>query len=79
MSVNEELALAAARVRMLSEQIPEDHRLEVAGPWAELLDEVENTRSDGMKIVAILEWRERFEARLAAALAYTPIKIEEIA
>jgi hypothetical protein len=69
MTVNAELALAAARVRLLSEQIPAAHRPDVAGPWRELQDELDRTRSDGGRVLAILEWRVAVEGRLSTVLS----------
>jgi len=72
MSRNAELAVAAARIRTLAERIPEEYRPDVATAWAELMQAVEATRSEGAAVVAIREWREAFEARLCAALAHAP-------
>ena len=73
MGWRQELALAAARVRLLSEQIPERHRPDVAASWAELQDELEDCQSDGGRVLAILEWREAIEVRLSATLAHAPL------
>jgi hypothetical protein len=74
MSVNAELALAAARVRLLSEQLPEELRPDVASDWAELLDEVHRARSAGAATLAILEWRRHYEARLTTTLIHAPVR-----
>ena len=68
MSLNSELALAAVRVRALTERLPESRRPDVAAVWAELMDEVEDTRSEGSAVLAVIEWRKRFEARIARNL-----------
>jgi hypothetical protein len=74
MTVHAELAVAAARVRELSELIPEAHRPPVAERWTELLDELDRTRSDGGKLLAIIGWRQDFEAELSAKLAHAPLR-----
>lgn len=72
-----ELALAAARVQVLSEQIPERHRPDVAASWTELQDELDRCRSDGGRVLTILQWRERVEIQLSTALAHSPLgKVE---
>jgi hypothetical protein len=72
MSLNSELALAAVRVRALVERLPESRRPDVAAVWAELMDEVDDTRSEGSAVLAVIEWRKRFEARIARARLPNP-------
>ena len=74
MTINAELALAAVRVRLLAEKIPEAHRPSVAERWGELLDPLDETRSDGGRLLLILQWREDFEAELSAKLVHAPLK-----
>jgi hypothetical protein len=73
-TVNAELALAASRVRELSEQIPEVHRPPVAERWAALMDELEACRSDGGRLLVILHFREDFEAELCAKLSHAALQ-----
>ena len=74
MGWRQEASLAAARVQVLLERIPEAHRPDVTASRHELMDEVERQRSDGRRVLAILEWREQWEARLAVRLANAPLK-----
>ena len=64
MSVNNELALAANRVRVLTEQLPADVRPDVAAEWSSLLRELDLMRSDGAMQLAVIQWREDYEARI---------------
>ena len=73
-SVAAELALAAARVRLLAEQLPEERRPGIAKRWGELLDELEDTRSDGGKVLVILAWRSEIEGELCGALVNAPLE-----
>lgn len=63
-TVAQELALVAARVRILAEDLPETARPPVAERWAALLDELDGMRSDGGKVIAILQWRQDFETEM---------------
>ena len=75
--INAELALAAARVRLFSERIPERHRPNVAKRWGELVEQVSECRSDSAAINLIIAWREAFEAELCSKLANSPLEPRE--
>lgn len=72
-NVRQELALAARRVRLVVESLPEHLRPDVASAWDELLERVEDATTTAAKLEAIAEWRERVEGRLTALLANAPL------
>lgn len=76
MTVNAELALAAARIRELSQRIPARFRPDVDADWSAFMDSLNDERSDGGRRLAIIEFRARYEAMLATKLAHAPLEVE---
>ena len=66
MSLNSELALAARSIRALADRIPEANRPDVAALWTDLMEAVEDSRSEGGALLALIEHRQRIEALLSA-------------
>lgn len=58
-----ELDAAAARATLLGESLSDADKAALAASWAELQDELDDTRSDGARTLAVLEWRAGFEAQ----------------
>jgi hypothetical protein len=74
MSVNTELAAAARRVAALNCRLPEIHRVDIAGDWADLLDRIEG-RPDWQARRSIDEWVEIMEIRLSGILLHAPLDL----
>lgn len=60
-----ELALAAARTRLLGERLGADERDKLVEAWGELLEDIEFSRSAGAAELALISFRADIEARLA--------------
>jgi hypothetical protein len=73
MSFNLELAAAARWVSAEAERLPENARPDIALEWDELIDTLEDCRSEGTKELAIVEWRADMEERLFTRLLHTPL------
>ena len=58
-----DLALAAARTRILAERVP-DERDELIGAWAGVLDEIETASTAKEAEAALLSYRQGVEERL---------------
>ena len=67
MTLNAELALAAARTRMLAEGVGDAERDELIEAWGQLLDDMDEARSEGAREVALVEYRAGVEKRLKRA------------
>jgi hypothetical protein len=73
MTFNAELAAAARWVSAAVERLPLEQRPDVAVAWGELIDTLEDCRSEGSKELAILEWRAEMEERLSTRLLHAPL------
>jgi hypothetical protein len=73
MSINAELALTAARVRLLARELPPHLRPDVPAEWAELLASLERRRTDASKTEALRAGRRAFEERVSGRLANAPL------
>jgi formate dehydrogenase maturation protein FdhE len=72
-SLSAEKAAAARWLKAKAEQLPPEHRPDVAEEWGRLLHSIEDTRSDGAAVMAILEWRQEMAEKLSATLAHAPL------
>jgi hypothetical protein len=61
-SLNAELAAAARWISAAVERLPENARPDIALEWGELMDTLEDCRSEGSKELAVLEWRPRWKS-----------------
>jgi hypothetical protein len=77
MNVNAELALTAARVRILTETLPESARPDVASEWAALLDQIDDCRSNTERIKTIREWRQEFQSQIRDGRSAEPDQFEK--
>jgi len=74
-SLRPELALAAARTRLLAERLPDLLRDELIAEWLGLLERIEDEPSDAAAVERVLAWREqRVEPRLADYRRRMPIE-----
>jgi hypothetical protein len=76
MSFNAELAAAARWISAAVERLPHEHRPDVAIEWGELMDTLEECRSEGSKELAIIQWRAEMEERLAVGVLHSPLSEE---
>lgn len=74
MSLAAEMAAAARAMNAHAARLPAERRPDLAELWAELTDLVEDCRSDGAAVLAVIEWRRDVEAKLATALAHSPLE-----
>jgi hypothetical protein len=63
MSLNAELALASRVLNSLNDRLPAEHKLDAEAEWNALVQSVNETRSEGPALLAIIEWRGRLEAK----------------
>jgi hypothetical protein len=73
-SLNAELALAARSMNAVAERIPEAARPDLAALWGELMDEIEDCRSEGAAALAVIEWRRRVERDLSNRIVHAPLR-----
>ena len=76
-SLAAETALAAARTRMLAEQVPLAERDELIADWSKTLEAMDEARSAGAAELILIAYRERIERRLAATRRHSP-RLEEV-
>lgn len=64
------IALAAARTRLLAEQLPDEHRDKLLIAWGEALDEIGGASTARAAERALSIYRDGVEARLGGVLAH---------
>jgi hypothetical protein len=74
MSYRAELAGAARWAKATAERLPLEHRPDMALEWSELMDRLEDCRSEGSKELAIIEWRAEMAERLSGGLLHSPLE-----
>ncbi len=72
MSLNSTLAGAARRVRAANVRLPEQHRINMANEWRELLRHIEGL-PDGRACQLVNEWTLEVEQRLSHRLLNAPL------
>ena len=76
MSLNATLAGAARRIRAANLRLPEQHRLNMANEWRELLHHIEGL-PDARAQQLVREWTCRVEERLASKLLNASLTNED--
>jgi hypothetical protein len=74
-SLQAELDAAASRVREIAAKLPQSIQPDMAAEWGRLMRQVEEARSTGAAILAVIEWRQRLERRLSLALLNAPLGV----
>jgi hypothetical protein len=73
---NYALAAAARRVRALAERVPEEYRPDIAVEWGCLIETIED-KPDRVALLAIGNWADQLERRLAQAVLLAPLAVGE--
>ena len=74
-SFRAEVAQAAARTRILAEQLPANRRDELLVEWGDALDDIEAATSARAAERALSAYRDRVEARLCGVIAHLPLEV----